>query len=217
MTATEGEAILAFAIALTAFMTSRADESERRAAAAATIHRSPTTSAAQRARAAVTAVSSRTGVPVEEIFGRKRVPAVASARHEAIWRVRRVTNWPLPRIGRYFAERDHTTILHSIRRMEDRVARDPAIRAYMTSIERQCSREERTSEPATASPRCRTISPDAIAPSLRTRRRLFGLRIFSDVLRAAPCTTRSTPINPGASPPRTFPPDRSARQLGLLD
>ena len=153
MTATEGEAILAFAIALTAFMTSCADESERRAAAAATGHRRPTASAAQRARAAAAAVASRTGVPVEEIFGRKRIPVVASARHEAIWRVRRVTNWSLPRVGRYFAERDHTTILHSIRRMEDRAARDPTIRAYMTSIERQCSREERTSDPATASPR----------------------------------------------------------------
>jgi chromosomal replication initiation ATPase DnaA len=152
MTTKEAEAILAFAVALTLFMTSRADESERRAAAAATIHRRPTASAAQRARAAVAAVSSRTGVPVEEIFGRKRIPAVASARHEAIWRVRRVTNWSLPRVGRYFAERDHTTILHSIRRMEDRAARDPTIRAYMTSIERECSREERTSEPATGSP-----------------------------------------------------------------
>jgi chromosomal replication initiation ATPase DnaA len=154
MTATEAEAILAFAIALPAFMTSRADESERRAAAAAaTGNRRPTASAAQRARAAIAAVSSRTGVPVEEIFGRKRIPAIASARHEAIWRVRRVTNWSLPRVGRYFAERDHTTILHSIRRMEDRAARDPTIRAYMTSIERQCSQEERTSEPATGSPR----------------------------------------------------------------
>jgi len=83
MTATEAEAILAFANALTAFMTSRADESERRAAAAAaTGQRRPPASAAQKARAAVAAVSSRTGVPVEEIFGRKRIPAVASARHE---------------------------------------------------------------------------------------------------------------------------------------
>ena len=144
MTTKEAEAILAFAIALTVFMTSRADESERRAAAVATGHRRAATSAAQRARDAVAAVSSRTGVPVGEIFGRNRIAAVASARHEAIWRVRRVTNWSLPRVGRYFAERDHTTILHSIRRMEDRAARDPTVRAYMMSIERECSREEGT-------------------------------------------------------------------------
>ena len=81
------------------------------------------------------------------IQGPVSVSIDTSARHEAIWRVRRVTNWShwsLPRVGRYFAERDHATILHSIRRMEDRAARDPTVRAYMMSIERECSREEGT-------------------------------------------------------------------------
>jgi hypothetical protein len=49
-------------------------------------------------------------VPIADILGRDRRPLIAAARHEAIWRVRRVTGWSLPRLGRFF-KRDHTTVL----------------------------------------------------------------------------------------------------------
>src|SRR5208282_1562342 len=48
--------------------------------------------------------------------------------------VREVTERSLPRVGPFFAGRDHTTVLHSVRRMEDRAARDPELLAYMASI-----------------------------------------------------------------------------------
>src|SRR5208337_1778561 len=48
--------------------------------------------------------------------------------------VREVTEWSLPRVGPFFAGRDHTTVLHSVRRMEDRAARDLELLAYMASI-----------------------------------------------------------------------------------
>lgn len=73
------------------------------------------------ARAIVKDVAQRTGVPVEEIFGRTRTGDVALARHEAIWRIKKATDWSLPRIGRMF-NRDHTTVLNSIRRMEAQTA-----------------------------------------------------------------------------------------------
>src|SRR5271157_2292326 len=37
-------------------------------------------------------------------------------------RVREVTKWSLGRVGPFFAGRDHTTVLHSVRRMEDRAS-----------------------------------------------------------------------------------------------
>src|SRR5271154_3879794 len=49
-------------------------------------------------------------------------------------RVREVTEWSLPRVGPFFAGRDDTTVLHTVRRMEGRAARDPALHAYMASI-----------------------------------------------------------------------------------
>jgi hypothetical protein len=51
-------------------------------------------------------------------------------------RVREVTEWALPRVGPFFAGRDDTTVLHSVRRMEDRAARDLELLAYMASIKR---------------------------------------------------------------------------------
>ena len=85
------------------------------------------------AREALRAVSTRTRVPIADILGRDRRPLIAAARHEAIWRVRRVTGWSLPRLGRFF-KRDHTTVLYSVREMEKRSAHDPELRAYMIAL-----------------------------------------------------------------------------------
>ena len=85
------------------------------------------------AREALQAVSTRTRVPIADILGRNRRPPIAAARHEAVWRVRLATGWSLPRLGRFF-KRDHTTVLHSIRKMDKRSARDPELRAYMIAL-----------------------------------------------------------------------------------
>jgi Bacterial dnaA protein helix-turn-helix len=85
------------------------------------------------AREALRAVSTRTGVPLADILGRNRRPPIAAARHEAVWRVRLATGWSLPRLGRFF-KRDHTTVLHSVRKMEKRSAHDLELRAYMTAL-----------------------------------------------------------------------------------
>jgi Bacterial dnaA protein helix-turn-helix len=91
------------------------------------------------ARAALRAVSERTSIPVDAILGRQRRSEIAAARHEAIWRIREATKWSLPRIGRFFDGRDHTTVLNSLRRMEDRAARDPELHAYMHEFRQPCS------------------------------------------------------------------------------
>ena len=72
-------------------------------------------------------------MPIADIRGRDRRPLIAAARHEAIWRVRRVTGWSLPRLGKLF-KRDHTTVLLSVREMEKRSAHDPELRAYMVAL-----------------------------------------------------------------------------------
>jgi hypothetical protein len=43
-----------------------------------------------------------------------------------------VTGGSLPRLGRFF-KRDHTTVLHSIRKMNERSALDPELRTYRTA------------------------------------------------------------------------------------
>lgn len=95
--------------------------------------------------AALWAVSRRTGVSVEEILGRQRIQKIASACHKSIWQMRRATDWSLPRVGKFFADREHhTTVLHSSRCMESRASRDSSLRAYMRHIERACAAERRS-------------------------------------------------------------------------
>lgn len=43
------------------------------------------------------------------------------ARHELYWWLRMLTPWSMPRIGRFLCDRDHTTILHGVRRHQARL------------------------------------------------------------------------------------------------
>lgn len=72
------------------------------------------------------------GVDRSDIMSQRRGGHVVMARHRAIYRVKRITNWSLPHIGRFFGGRDHTTVLFAIRKIETMVAKgviaDPSLR-----------------------------------------------------------------------------------------
>lgn len=59
------------------------------------------------------------GVTIERIKGPSRNRAICRARMEAIYAVRMErSDLSYPAIGRWFGGRDHTTILHSVRKIE---------------------------------------------------------------------------------------------------
>jgi len=64
----------------------------------------------------VSAIAKRHGVTFQDIMGPCRRAKIVAARFEAIVAVAQVRyTWSLPQIGRFFGDRDHTTILHAIR------------------------------------------------------------------------------------------------------
>lgn len=66
----------------------------------------------------VAEVAARHGVDVADIMGPRRYHAVRNARFEAIALVANTfRGWSLPMLGRFFGGRDHTTILHTLRKM----------------------------------------------------------------------------------------------------
>lgn len=75
----------------------------------------------QYARWAVMDCAHRHELTVAEILGNQRSRAIVLARHEAIWMVKKNTHWSLPQIGQFFGGRDHTTILHAVRKHEKRL------------------------------------------------------------------------------------------------
>lgn len=63
-------------------------------------------------------VAKETGLTVAMLVGDRRSRPIVAARHLAYWRVARETGASLAAIGRAFGDRDHTTIIHGIRKHE---------------------------------------------------------------------------------------------------
>lgn len=62
--------------------------------------------------------SERTGVPISEILGSRRTPDLSHLRHYVMWRARVETGLSYPQIGKYMGNKDHTTVLHGVKKIE---------------------------------------------------------------------------------------------------
>ncbi len=62
-----------------------------------------------------------------DLVSERRARAVARPRQVAMWLAKQITTRSLPDIGRRFGGRDHTTVLHAVRRIEQLKGEDPAI------------------------------------------------------------------------------------------
>lgn len=84
--------------------------------------------------AIVAAVAAEVGTSRQELLSRNRRPAVVRARHLAMYLARELTDASLPDIGRAFGGRNHTTVLHAVRRVERDQVRDPETRTAVQSL-----------------------------------------------------------------------------------
>lgn len=82
------------------------------------------------AAVAVAATAIVCDVPVEDLLGRSRVRHLAQARHVATAVIRSETPLSLPQIADLIGRDDHTTILHSVRRVDT----DPVLRARADQV-----------------------------------------------------------------------------------
>jgi chromosomal replication initiator protein len=62
-----------------------------------------------------------------DLISERRARAVARPRQVAMWLAKQVTTRSLPDIGRRFGGRDHTTVLHAVRRIESLKAEDAVL------------------------------------------------------------------------------------------
>ena len=89
----------------------------------------------------IAAVAAEVGVSRHELVARDRRPIVVWARHLAMYLARELTGASLPDIGRAFGGRNHTTVLHAIRRVQRESERDQARRAAVQSLRARLSGE----------------------------------------------------------------------------
>lgn len=67
-------------------------------------------------------------IKVAEMYSKKRTRAVARPRQVAMSLAKELTDLSLPEIGQAFGGRDHTTVLHACRKIEELRDSDPALR-----------------------------------------------------------------------------------------
>lgn len=74
-------------------------------------------------------------VSTSEILGRQRTVRLVRPRHVAMYLAKRLAGRSLPDIGRHMENRDHTTIMHGIRKIERLLAEhDPIITEAVDAI-----------------------------------------------------------------------------------
>ena len=79
-------------------------------------------------------VSKFYNIDAEAIRGQGRTKDTALARQIAMYQIRRMTNLSLKEIGREFDNRDHTTVMHSIERVEKLMKQSPEVAEVIKDI-----------------------------------------------------------------------------------
>lgn len=85
-------------------------------------------------------VTAHFNVKLTDLQSRRRTNAIAHPRQIGMYLARRITRHSLEEIGGFFGGRDHTTVLHAVRKVERDVKRDERFRALVASFLDQLQR-----------------------------------------------------------------------------
>jgi chromosomal replication initiator protein len=86
------------------------------------------------------ATAEHFGLKQSDLISERRTRAVARPRQAAMWLAKQLTTRSLPDIGRRFGDRDHTTVLHAVRRIEELKAGDPQLARDLETLIRKLRR-----------------------------------------------------------------------------
>jgi chromosomal replication initiator protein len=74
------------------------------------------------------------GVSVDGLSSKKRTKELTVPRQVAMYLIRELADLPLVEIGRLFGGRDHSTVIHSVNKVDEDLANDEALRARVDAI-----------------------------------------------------------------------------------
>lgn len=81
-------------------------------------------------------VSEHYNIRLSDLLGPKRVRTIARPRQVAMYLAKQLTSRSLPEIGRRFGGRDHTTVMHGVRRIEELKGHDNQIAEDLEMLRR---------------------------------------------------------------------------------
>lgn len=84
--------------------------------------------------AIIAATAHHYGIAEVDIVSRRRTWDCSKPRQMAMYVCKKLTPRSYPEIGRRMGDKDHTTVLHAVRRAEERVANDPVAAADYEAI-----------------------------------------------------------------------------------
>lgn len=82
----------------------------------------------------IRAVSTAYGLSKEDILSRRRTKNIVLPRQIAMYVAKQTTLHSLPEIGRRFGGRDHTTVLHAVRKIERLIPKDTDVEYRVTRL-----------------------------------------------------------------------------------
>jgi chromosomal replication initiator protein len=85
-------------------------------------------------------VSRHYAVSKQDILSQRRHRSVVRPRQVGMYLAKHLTSRSLPEIGRRFGDRDHTTVLHAIRKIDKEIDDNPRLRDEIEELKRQLSR-----------------------------------------------------------------------------
>jgi chromosomal replication initiator protein len=74
------------------------------------------------------------GIPVSALSGNKRTSEIALARQVAMFLSRDLTGTSLQQIGYTFNRKDHTTVIHAVKKIEEACRKDPRLKNMVDNI-----------------------------------------------------------------------------------
>ena len=82
-------------------------------------------------------VSKHYNVSKADLLSARRTRTVVRPRQIAMYLSKQMTPRSLPEIGRRFGNRDHTTVLHAVRKIEEMVNADRVLHDELEGLKRQ--------------------------------------------------------------------------------
>jgi len=85
----------------------------------------------------VEAAAGYFGVPAEQLLGRSRAPRLALARQVAMYLCRELAGLSLPEVGQAVGGRDHSTVLHAVRKVHGLVQAGGPVAEQVADLSRR--------------------------------------------------------------------------------
>jgi chromosomal replication initiator protein len=93
----------------------------------------------------INAVTAFYNVKLSDLQSKRRHKSITGPRQVCMWLARRRTRFSLEEIGGYFGGRDHTTVMHSIKTVDERRSADPNFLSQLERIDEQITRNNGSS------------------------------------------------------------------------